>query len=83
MLDEYYIWKQIFESEEKEQIKNLIRLVIMSDDAREYVSNKIIDSKESKKIYKISINLDKESLEENKADEIARELVNEIIKNFQ
>ena len=83
MLDEYYIWKQIFESSEKDQIKNLIRLVIMNEDARDYVADKIICSKENKKIYKISINLDKESLEENKADEIARELVNEILKNFQ
>ena len=83
MLEEYYIWKKIFEEKNDMEMYNLIKLVIYNDDAREYVYEKIRELKQNK--VKLNINIDKE-IEgypiELLADKIVDRLINEIKKGY-
>jgi UDP-2,3-diacylglucosamine pyrophosphatase LpxH len=79
MLDEYFLWKEVFNSFEEEKIEKFINLLIQDKDARKFVTEKIIELKKNQKdVYKLSINID-ESMTNYPVGELAKEIVNEII----
>lgn len=80
MLEEYFIWKKIFETNDLLKIEKLVNLVIQDPDAKNLVSKEIISLKErNKEVYKLNVNIDKE-LVDYPIEELAKNIVEEIIK---
>lgn len=82
MLEEYYIWKKIFEEDNEFKIRNLLNLVIMNDDAREYVYDQILKLKNNdNEIIKLEINIDKD-LKNYPINHLAEKIVDDLIKKI-
>jgi hypothetical protein len=83
MLEEYFIWKKIFEEADEVDIYNLIKLVICDEAAREYVCDKILELKnKANNMVKLSINIDKD-LECYPVALLANEIVEKLISRFK
>ena len=69
-MEEYNIWKKIFEEDDEVTLEALIELVVRDEEARELVLDNLLTLKSKpKQIAKVSINIDKEA-EDLPVDEI-------------
>lgn len=60
-MEEYSIWKKIFDTDDDIEIEKLIKLVVFDEDARDLVFEKILYLKNMpKEMVSININIDKE-----------------------
>lgn len=72
--------EKIFETNDLLKIEKLVNLVIQDPDAKNLVSKEIISLKErNKEVYKLNVNIDKE-LVDYPIEELAKNIVEEIIK---
>ncbi len=84
-LNEYDIWNNIFNSNLYEDISRLIKLVIIDEDARTLVTNKICNLKnieQSKKIIGIKITIDEDSINNEKIEELSNYISKQIIETI-
>lgn len=60
-MEEYSIWKKIFDTDDDIEIEKLIKLVVFDEDARDLVFEKILYLRNMpKEMISININIDKE-----------------------
>ena len=82
-MDEYSLWKKIFETDDDLELKELLRLVVFDYDARDLVFKKLLYLKNlPNEMVNININIDKslsdfpnEKLIEKISDDIMKQLV--------
>lgn len=81
-MEEYNIWKKIFEEDDEITLGALIELVIKDEEARELVlDNLLILKNRPKQVAKVSINIDKEA-ENLPVDEILAQVSKDIFKQM-
>lgn len=82
MLEEYYIWNKIFKEEDELKLKNLIKLVVEDEDARELVFENLINLKQQpNQMIKLTVNVDKD-IKDYPVTSLANSIVKEIIKKL-
>ena len=82
-MEEYNIWKKIFEEDDEVTLGALIELVVRDFDARELVlDNLLILKNKPKQFAKVNINIDK-SLEDLPVDEILARISKDIYNQMQ
>ena len=82
-MEEYNIWKKIFESDDEITLEALIELVIKNEDARELVLDNLIEYKNKpKQMAKVNINIDKD-LKDLPTDEILARISKDIYNQMQ
>lgn len=81
-MEEYNIWKKIFEEDDEITLEALVELVVKDEDARELVlDNLLILKNRPKQIAKVSINIDKKA-ENLPVDEILAQVSKDIYKQM-
>ena len=82
-MEEYNIWKKIFEEDDEITLEALIELVIKNEEARELVIDNLIQLKNKpKQMAKVNINIDK-SLKDLPTDEILARISKDIYNQMQ
>ena len=82
-MEEYNIWKKIFEEDDEITLEALIELVIKNEEARELViDNLMILKNKPNQIARVNVNIDKE-LEDLPTDEILARISKDIYNQMQ
>lgn len=81
-MEEYSIWKNIFETDDDIEIEKLLKLVVFDEDARDLVFNKILYYKNiPDEMINITIKVDK-SLNEFPAEKLIKQISNDIMEQL-
>jgi hypothetical protein len=82
IMEEYSIWKKIFECDDDIEMENLIRLVVINDDARDLLFEKLLLLKNKpKEMINIKINIDK-SLCDFPVEVLLKQISNDIMEKL-
>ena len=81
-MEEYNIWKKIFESDDDITLEALVELVVKNQDARELVMDNLLNYKnQPKQLVKVNINIDKE-LSDFPTEKILSKVSDDLIKQM-
>ena len=82
-MEEYNIWKKIFDSDDEITLEALVELVVRDENARDLVVDNIMKFKKlPQQIVKVNINIDKE-LENLPIEELLAQVSKDVVKQMK